>query len=85
MCVRHSIDASAVCLTFLKNKLPPSLLSFSMCGSVVDYFLCDFVLFDDDWRVLCFYTPCTVSERIYFVYEFLTFYGCGRNVMALGD
>lgn len=84
VCVSHSIGPSAGCLMFLKKQLPLSELTLSIdqCGRFI---MCDFVLFGEDWRVVCVYAPRTVRERVDFFCQLLPFCDCDRNVVVLGD
>lgn len=63
----------------LLSQLTPSL---EQCGRFI---LCDFILFDEDWRVVLVYAPSTVNEGIGFFFQLFLFCGCNRNVVVQAD
>lgn len=84
VCVSHAVGTSAGCFLFLKKALPLSMLSV-VPDEAGRFILSDFVLFSEEYRVVCAYAPNCISEREEFFRQLLPFLETDRNVILLGD
>lgn len=84
VCVSHAVGMSAGCFLLLRKSVPLRDLRV-----VLDergrFILCDFILFNREWRVMCVYAPNRANERTVF-FEFLKSYlQSDKVVVLMGD
>lgn len=84
ICVSHAVGASAGCLLFLKKSVRPTELSIvsDECGRLI---LCDFVMYNVQWRVICIYAPNQVNERLASFRHVEQYLACDKMIVLLGD
>lgn len=65
VCVTHAVGLSGGCFLFIKKSVNRSQVAITSdrCGRFV---LCDFVVPESRWRVICVYAPNCVNERVAF-------------------
>lgn len=84
VCVSHAVGVSAGCLLFLKKSIRLSELSIvsDECGRLV---VCDFLMYDVQWCVICIYAPNQVNERLAFFRHVEQYLTNDKMIVLLGD
>lgn len=84
VCVTHAIGFSAGCFLFIKKSLSLSELHVTT-DTEGRFIMCDFLLSLIKWRLICFYAPSTVKDRVSFFNGLRRFLDCDRAVVLCGD
>lgn len=84
VCVTHAVGTAGGCFLFLKKYVPLSDVSV-ITDDHGRFILCDFNLTKEQWRVICIYAPCKVSEREAFFRGISHYIESDRITVLLGD
>lgn len=84
VCVSHAKGSSGGCLLFIRRALSPSdyVITVDEVGRLI---VCDFVMYDISWRIICVYCPNVVTERKEFFASLRHVLNCARKIVLLGD
>lgn len=82
--VSHANGASAGCVLFVK-KLSGLVMQETVSSPTGRLVVCDFLLCDKEWRILCLYAPNEVDARENFFANVKQYLSTQKRVVLMGD